>query len=127
MTGSGKTFTLQGGIGKNAGMIPRTIEYIFKNKPKNHQIFISFLEIYNEKVFDLLSKTPTRDLQIREDGSNNVFIQGLTESPIKAPFEFTLLYENGLKKRTTAFTDLNHSSSRSHAVIIIKVYFLIIK
>ena len=69
-----------------AGIIPRVVKQLFKEIEREiysgewqHQVTVSYLEIYNEKVFDLL-EFKDNDLPIREDLQHNIFIPGLTEA-----------------------------------------------
>eukprot|EP01135_Chromosphaera_perkinsii_P005323 Nk52_evm4s343 gene=Nk52_evmTU4s343 len=130
-TGCGKTFTMQGST-EAPGVIPRSVKHLCKllkaEKAKNAamaesmKLEMAYLEIYNEKVFDLLSsKSASTDLPIREDYDKNIFIPGLTMRRIDAGFDaFDAAYKEGIKNRRTAATNLNSHSSRSHAVLMIR-------
>jgi Skp family chaperone for outer membrane proteins len=80
----------------------------------------SFLQIYNENIWDLL-KSERTSLQIREDKKKGVFVEGLSEWAVRSPSEVYSLIEQGSQIRATASTKMNDVSSRSHAVFIIIV------
>eukprot|EP00047_Mylnosiga_fluctuans_P022700 m.124605 g.124605 ORF g.124605 m.124605 type:complete len:1235 (-) comp9354_c0_seq1:147-3851(-) len=128
-TGTGKTFTIEGGSEEARGIIPRTSEDIFgyiENSSTGDSKFLvraSFLQIYNEHIMDLLAadKKPKKDhLHIREDASG-VYVDGLSEHIVKNPGEIMALLHLGSTMRTTASTNMNRESSRSHAVFTIIV------
>jgi kinesin family protein 22 len=122
MTGAGKTHTMQG-TSSNPGIIPRAVQEVLEWKKKSTKIVTvtaSYLEIYNEKVVDLLN-TANDDLPIREDMQRNIFIPKLEEIPLETVDDFHKTYDQGCKNRTVASTKLNSKSSRSHAIMMIKV------
>lgn len=80
----------------------------------------SYLQIYNEVIFDLL-RTDRSNLQIREDKRKGVFVEGLSEWAVRSPTDIYGLMKKGQQSRATAATKLNDVSSRSHAVFIIVV------
>ncbi len=98
-TGSGKTFTMGTGVDGNMdestkGIVPRSIEYLLdhltsSSNSDSWEMFISFLEIYNEDIIDLLapltmgSKKST--LSIREDAGGEIFLTGIKEEPVRSP------------------------------------------
>ncbi|XP_062234529.1 kinesin-like protein KIF22 [Platichthys flesus] len=125
-TGAGKTHTMLGSSAQ-PGMIPRAIREIFnlvkakdEDEGWDYSIGMSYLEIYNEKVLDLLSPS-SHDLPIREDKDKNILIPGLTHTTISSFSEFDKLFVPATLNRTTASTKLNERSSRSHAILLIKV------
>jgi hypothetical protein len=105
------------------GIIPRAIEEIFsyiREKGDPETIFMvrcSYLQIYNENISDLL-KTERQNLAIRE-GRQGVYVDGLSEWAVRSPHEIYTLMKKGATSRTTASTNMNDVSSRSHAVFII--------
>lgn len=133
MTGAGKTFTMQG-VEDNPGIIPRISKEVLSNVARrdrkesrhrkgsasNYKVTVSYLEIYNEKVYDLL-RPKEKDLPIREDRDRNIVIPQLAEVPIDSHEQFLKTYELGCNNRTTAATKLNSSSNRSHAVMVMKI------
>ncbi|XP_065303977.1 chromosome-associated kinesin KIF4-like isoform X2 [Dermacentor albipictus] len=131
-TGSGKTFTMGTCCSSNcassedAGIIPRAVQDIFKhisvNTEKIFLVRVSFLEIYKEDVFDLFSKNQDREsLQIREDQNGAIKILNLTELNVTTPEETIRLLEVGSASRSTASTNMNARSSRSHAIFTLTV------
>jgi hypothetical protein len=80
----------------------------------------SYLQIYNEVISDLLRGEKT-NLKIREDPRKGVFVQGVSEWAVVKPDEIMELMKIGGKARATAKTNMNESSSRSHAVFIITI------
>lgn len=125
-TGAGKTHTMLGSA-EQPGVIPRAVCEVFKlvkakdeDEGWDYSIGMSYLEIYNEKVLDLLSPS-TQDLPIREDKDKNILIPGLTHTTISSFSDFDKQFVPASLNRTTASTKLNQRSSRSHAILLIKV------
>lgn len=125
-TGAGKTHTMLGSS-EQPGVIARAVREVFKlvqSKDEaegwNYSIGMSYLEIYNEKVLDLLSPN-SQDLPIREDKDKNILIPGLTYTAITSFADFDKHFVPATLNRTTASTKLNQRSSRSHAILLIKV------
>ena len=81
----------------------------------------SYLQIYREVLQDLSSKAPAEDLKIRRDPKLGTYVQGLTEVELTTPAQLAALIDEGNKRRATATTLMNAESSRSHAVVIVKV------
>lgn len=80
----------------------------------------SYIQIYNEVISDLL-RNEKKNLQIREDTRKGVYIEGVSEWAVVRPQEILELMKIGAKSRATARTNMNESSSRSHAVFIITI------
>uniref|UniRef100_A0A8C2B419 Kinesin-like protein n=1 Tax=Cyprinus carpio TaxID=7962 RepID=A0A8C2B419_CYPCA len=126
-TGAGKTHTMLGSQ-EQPGVIPRAVKEVFKlvdaqEKEQDgweYSVGMSYLEIYNEKVLDLLSPG-SQDLPIREDKDRNILIPGLTHTPLLSFTDFDTHFIPASLNRTTASTKLNQRSSRSHAILLIKV------
>ncbi|XP_051927847.1 kinesin-like protein KIF22 isoform X1 [Hippocampus zosterae] len=125
-TGAGKTHTMLGNS-TQPGVIPRAVGEVFnlvnaqdEDEAWDYSIGMSYLEIYNEKVLDLLSPS-SQDLPIREDKDKNILIPGLTHTMISSFSDFERHFVPANLNRTTASTKLNQRSSRSHAVLLIKV------
>ncbi|XP_055031191.2 kinesin-like protein KIF22 [Misgurnus anguillicaudatus] len=126
-TGAGKTHTMLGSQ-EQPGIIPRAVREVFnlveaQEKGRDsweYSVGMSYLEIYNEKVLDLLSPG-SQDLPIREDKDRNILIPGLTHIPLSSFSDFDSHFIPASLNRTTASTKLNQRSSRSHAVLLIKV------
>ncbi|XP_015446755.1 kinesin-like protein KIF28P [Pteropus alecto] len=124
-TGSGKSYSMMGS-GANKGLVPRVCEELFQatetqERNQEHQVTFSMLEIYNEQVRDLLSRTKKPGgLKVREDQQLGFYVEGLTSVPCENYVQIERLMEQGTKIRTTASTSMNASSSRSHMVITIQ-------
>ncbi|XP_041350719.1 kinesin-like protein KIF28P [Gigantopelta aegis] len=126
-TGSGKSYSMIG-YNTNKGIVPITCGELFKaidaNTEKETQLRVSFsmLEIYNEQVRDLLSKTKQKagGLKVRQNPKSGFYVEGLKLVPVKNYSAIEKLMEQGTYNRTTASTNMNATSSRSHMVITIK-------
>lgn len=127
-TGSGKTYTMGTTSsmenGENIGIIPRAVKDIFNSIKKStdakYSVKISFLEIYKEEIFDLLSNNREKDnITVRENFDGGIKIIGLTESLATSLEDTMKLLETGTLTRTTAATAMNFNSSRSHAIFTI--------
>ncbi|CAH0547633.1 unnamed protein product [Brassicogethes aeneus] len=117
-TGAGKTFTMIGNS-ESPGITYLTMAELFKKKEelnaeREFELGITYLEVYNENVQDLLNPGPA--LHLREDGKYGVMVAGIKVHRIESPDELFLLLESGNKNRTQHPTDANAESSRSHAV-----------
>eukprot|EP00535_Pseudo-nitzschia_heimii_P013095 CAMPEP_0197196052 /NCGR_PEP_ID=MMETSP1423-20130617/32148_1 /TAXON_ID=476441 /ORGANISM="Pseudo-nitzschia heimii, Strain UNC1101" /LENGTH=3046 /DNA_ID=CAMNT_0042649821 /DNA_START=153 /DNA_END=9293 /DNA_ORIENTATION=- len=128
-TSSGKTYTMQGagnleqGIGGEGGVVHMSAIDIFtqiqRKQDRNFLVRVSFLEIYNEEVRDLLGDT-NQTLQIREDPRRGVFVHSHEE--IVTNFDDLLkVLVYGDKSRTFASTGMNERSSRSHTILRITI------
>lgn len=122
-TGSGKSYTMMG-TPDQPGLIPRTCRGLFEridgeqNSAITYKVHVSYFEIYNEHVKDLLTpKTSSPNyLKIRESKSDGVYVQNLTDEPVRCYEDIQRLMKVGDMNRTTASTKMNDTSSRSHAV-----------
>ena len=129
-TGSGKTFTMEGEIGDRdlEGLIPRMVRALFdqiaSDDGAGHEfsIKVSYVEIYNEQVNDLLDPTK-RNLHIQGDSSDGfgVSIKNVTEAYVSEPRDVFAQLHNGYVNRSVASTNMNQDSSRSHAVFTLKL------
>ncbi|KAF2087813.1 kinesin-domain-containing protein [Saccharata proteae CBS 121410] len=127
-TGSGKSYTMMG-TPEQPGLIPRTCEELFdriEREPSpntTYNVHVSYFEVYNEHVRDLLQPrtNPPVYLKIRESQSDGVYVQGLTDVPVKEYRDVERLMKTGDLNRTTAATKMNDTSSRSHAVFTINL------
>ncbi|OBS63476.1 hypothetical protein A6R68_08030 [Neotoma lepida] len=126
-TGAGKTHTMLGSP-EQPGVIPRALmdllqltrEESAEGRPWDLSVTMSYLEIYQEKVLDLLDPA-SGDLAIREDCRGNILIPGLTEKHITSFSDFEQHFLPASKNRVVGATRLNQRSSRSHAVLLVKV------
>jgi len=126
-TSSGKTFTMEGpevvDTDEKKGIIPRMMGHLFElilnsSAEIEFNVKVSFLELYNEKLQDLLDPRKT-NLQIKEDKTKGIFVQDVTEVYITSAEEMRQVHKKGSENRTTAATRMNERSSRSHSIFIL--------
>ncbi|XP_051896367.1 kinesin-like protein KIF23 isoform X7 [Pristis pectinata] len=94
-----------------------------------YSLFVSYVEIYNNYLYDLLEEVPPDPIKpkppqsknLREDSNHNMYVAGCTEVEVKSTEEAFEVFWKGQKKRRIANTTLNRESSRSHSVFIIKL------
>lgn len=133
MTGTGKTFSMQG-TATSPGVIPLAItdifSYIRETPSREFLLRVSYLEIYNEKIHDLLSMptasavggaAPQEEIKLREDAKRGVYATPLKEEIVQSPTQLLRVIARGDQARRTASTQFNARSSRSHAVVQIVV------
>ncbi|CBN79257.1 kinesin-like protein [Ectocarpus siliculosus] len=131
-TGSGKTFTMSGDSGnyQHRGISPRALTHVFQEVNARIEtafsVNITYMEIYNEKIFDLLVDPAVNatkgDYTIAEDrAGRGVFVRGLTEVEVKSEQEALNLLYGGELMRTTAQHNLNKKSNRSHSIFTVYV------
>ncbi|KAK0394711.1 hypothetical protein QR680_000890 [Steinernema hermaphroditum] len=123
-TGSGKTYTMEGPTG-NPGINQRSITDLFNSLQQrgaevDYRITVSMIEIYNEKIRDLLNLSKDK-LAIRICENGSLDIPGLTAIPVDSAQDVTSLLNKGRSNRTTSATDANEKSSRSHAIVRVKI------
>lgn len=140
-TGTGKTYTMEGGGRKkngefpsDAGVIPRAVKQIFDILEAQHAEYnmkVTFLELYNEEITDLLAPEEApkfvddkskKPIALMEDGKGGVFVRGLEEEIVCSANEIYKILERGSAKRRTAETLLNKQSSRSHSIFSITIH-----
>lgn len=121
-TGSGKSYSMMG-YGEEAGVIPKIcrnmferIEEVQKDKNLSCTVEVSYLEIYNERVRDLLNPSTKGNLRVREHPSTGPYVEDLAKLLVRSFAEIENLMDEGNKARTVAATNMNETSSRSHAV-----------
>uniref|UniRef100_A0A3P8UWT2 Kinesin family member 13A n=1 Tax=Cynoglossus semilaevis TaxID=244447 RepID=A0A3P8UWT2_CYNSE len=126
-TGSGKSFSMMGN-GDNPGLIPRLCCSLFErvhrenNESHSFKVEVSYMEIYNEKVRDLLDPKGSRQsLKVREHKVLGPYVDGLSQLAVTSFEDIEVLMCEGNKSRTVAATNMNEESSRSHAVFSIIV------
>ncbi|XP_009886287.1 PREDICTED: stAR-related lipid transfer protein 9 [Charadrius vociferus] len=126
-TGSGKTYTMMG-TPASIGLTPRICEGLFSRKDDysdqtaSCRVKVSFLEIYNERVRDLLKQSDRKKpytLRVREHPETGPYVQGLTQHLVTDYKQVVELLEEGIAKRITAATHIHNASSRSHAIFTI--------
>ena len=125
-TGCGKSHTMR-------GFIDRTLEHLFEatstsGTDTRYLALLSYLEIYNERLRDLLQDGNTESLlQLKEDPSKGTYVAGgLREVTVKDAAECARLVDQGDKRRAAAATKMNAASSRSHAVLTLSLEALAI-
>ncbi|XP_065618592.1 kinesin-like protein KIN-8A isoform X2 [Quercus suber] len=123
-TGAGKTYTMLGTV-ENPGVMVLAIKDLFtkirqRSSDGNHAVHLSYLEVYNETVRDLLS--PGRPLVLRED-KQGIVAAGLTQYRAYSTDEVMALLQQGNLNRTTEPTRVNETSSRSHAILQVVVEY----
>ncbi|KFM06377.1 StAR-related lipid transfer protein 9, partial [Aptenodytes forsteri] len=126
-TGSGKTYTMMG-TPASIGLTPRICEGLFSrqddysDQAASCRVKVSFLEIYNERVRDLLKQSDRKKpytLRVREHPETGPYVQGLTQHLVTDYKQVVELLEEGIAKRITAATHIHNASSRSHAIFTI--------
>ncbi|KAL8857069.1 MAG: hypothetical protein Q9178_006361 [Gyalolechia marmorata] len=129
MTGTGKTFSMQG-TASSPGVIPLAIadifSYIRETPHREFLLRVSYLEIYNEKIHDLLSGSgpgvsQPEEIKLREDSKRGVYASPLKEEIVQSPTQLLRVIARGDHSRRTRSTQYNAQSSRSHAVVQIVV------
>ncbi|XP_053401212.1 kinesin-like protein KIF15 [Mercenaria mercenaria] len=135
-TGSGKTFTMMG-PSEDAdnfqhelrGVIPRSFEYLYNLIAREKELHgdskeflckCSFLEIYNEQIFDLLEPS-SNSLHLRESLKTGVYVSGLSEQVVADASEAYEVLSSSWMNRKVASTAMNRESSRSHAVFTLQI------
>ena len=123
-TGTGKTFTLSSIQPSAIGMVPRALAEVFSavaaDPAHEYTVVMSYIQIYMELIQDLL-RPESENLQIRENERGGVFVGGVAQREVTTIEQCLALLQQGDRNRTTAFTALNASSSRSHAVLMLTV------
>jgi len=130
-TASGKTYTMQGVEQSEElmGIIPRLCGRLFeeiaaRHSTKNITVYMSYMEIYNEHLSDLLVKGATKEPTIKEDsasGGRGIFVEGVSEVLVESPSTMLKLIAEGARNRSVGRTNMNEFSSRSHAVVTLRV------
>lgn len=107
------------------GVIPRTFKHIFQHISKHPEIQflvrVSYLEIYQENIHDLLRKDASIKLELHERPDIGVFVKDLTSFFCKSVTEIERVMKVGNQNRRVAATDMNEHSSRSHAIFMITI------
>ncbi|SCU83062.1 LAFA_0D01530g1_1 [Lachancea sp. 'fantastica'] len=125
-TGCGKTYTVSGPP-ENPGIIYLTMQELFGKidqlrDTKRFELTLSYLEIYNESIRDLLEpETSSKKLVLREDTDRHITVANLSHHALKTVEDVMDLVVKGNTNRTTSATDANETSSRSHAVLQIHI------
>lgn len=125
-TGTGKTHTMEGDIfsEENAGIYPRSVKMILEQLEASKAEFtvrVSFLELYNEELQDLLDTTANKKLKLCEDVKKGVVCQNLEEIAVMNVPDILDILQKGVQQRQTAATLCNKNSSRSHSIFTMKI------
>ncbi|XP_038601970.1 kinesin-like protein KIF14 isoform X1 [Tachyglossus aculeatus] len=126
-TGSGKSYTMMG-FGEERGIIPRFCEALFarvaqqKTQEISYHLEMSFFEVYNEKIHDLLvvkaeNGQKKQPLRVREHPVSGPYVEDLSVNVVSSSSDVQSWLELGNKQRATAATGMNDKSSRSHSVV----------
>ncbi|XP_055966508.1 kinesin-like protein KIF14 [Sorex fumeus] len=128
-TGSGKSYTMMG-FSEEPGIIPRFCEDLFAQVSKKqsqeatYQLEMSFFEVYNEKIHDLLvckgeNGQRKQPLRVREHPVSGPYVEALSMNVVSSYADIQSWLELGNKQRATAATGMNDKSSRSHSVFML--------
>ncbi|XP_034445497.1 kinesin-like protein KIF3A [Hippoglossus hippoglossus] len=127
-TGTGKTFTMEGvrAVPELRGIIPNSFAHIFGHIAKaegdtRFLVSVSYLEIYNEKVRDLLGKDQMQRLEVKERPEVGVYIKYLSAYVVNNADDMDRIMTMGHKNRSVGATNMNEQSSRSHAIFTITI------
>ncbi|KAL3844692.1 hypothetical protein ACJIZ3_002095 [Penstemon smallii] len=123
-TGSSKTYTMVG-TKDDPGLMVLSLNTIFNliekdNTSDNFEVTCSYLEVYNEVIYDLLEKS-SGHLELREDPEQGIIVSGLRSIKVNSADKILELLNMGNSRRKTENTEVNQTSSRSHAVLEISV------
>ncbi|KAG6750492.1 hypothetical protein POTOM_044988 [Populus tomentosa] len=127
-TGTGKTFTMEGNP-ENRGVNYRTLDELFRLSQERsgvmrYELFVSMLEVYNEKIKDLLvenSNQPTKKLEIKQTAEGTQEVPGLVEAQVNGTEDVWELLKSGSRARSVGSTSANELSSRSHCLLRVTV------
>ncbi|TRY81286.1 hypothetical protein DNTS_012122 [Danionella cerebrum] len=127
-TGTGKTFTMEGvrAVPELRGIIPNSFAHVFGHIAKagddtRFLVRVSYLEIYNEEVRDLLGKDQMQRLEVKERPDVGVYIKDLSGYVVNNADDMDRIMTLGHKNRSVGATNMNEHSSRSHAIFTITI------
>ncbi|KAE8614587.1 hypothetical protein XENTR_v10008229 [Xenopus tropicalis] len=127
-TGTGKTFTMEGvrAVPELRGIIPNSFAHVFGHIAKaegdtRFLVRVSYLEIYNEEVRDLLGKDQSQRLEVKERPDVGVYIKDLSGYVVNNADDMDRIMTLGHKNRSVGATNMNEHSSRSHAIFTITI------
>lgn len=109
---------------EHAGIVPRSVKCILEqleNSGAEFTIRVSFLELYNEELQDLLNTTKDKKLKLCEDVNKGVVCQNLEEITVLSANDIFEILQRGIQNRQTAATLCNKNSSRSHSIFTMKI------
>ncbi|KAL7998248.1 putative kinesin-like protein [Plasmopara halstedii] len=130
VTNSGKTYTISGS-NEAPGVLPQALQYVMDEMPKRKDdgkrlvtlLMATYLEVYNENVYDLLSPAVRKRRALRvQDCDGKIEVRGAVKRPIKTLEEGLELLEIGRRHKQMAETNCNSDSSRSHCVFTLHLY-----
>jgi len=129
-TGTGKSYSLMGSM-ESQGILYRGLQEFFQRqsqtKDTTTELEISFLEIYNENITDLLSFDNLKRLRVRIDKTEGMFVQGLAIKAVASYEQATSLIDIGFRNRTVASTKMNTAFSRSHCIFSMYIKSIVMK
>jgi kinesin family protein 18/19 len=119
------------GTDQNPGVMALTLAHLFseianQRDPDTYQVSLSYLEIYNENIRDLLSGKPDY-LDVRDDGNRGTVVSGITQEYASSAEDVLSYLRKGNKNRTQESTGANEVSSRSHAVLQVRMHIHVCK
>ncbi|XP_055562400.1 kinesin-like protein KIF17 isoform X1 [Falco cherrug] len=126
-TGSGKSFTMQGVVDPSTqkGIIPRAFEHIFESvqcaENTKFLVRVSYLEIYNEDIRDLLGADTKQKLELKEHPEKGVYVKGLSLHTVHSVVQCEQIMETGWRNRAVGYTLMNKDSSRSHSIFTVNM------
>jgi len=122
-TGAGKTFTLANDKPGQEGVMIQAFNFIFatadNERELKYEVQLSYQQIYLDAISDLLQ--PSAPVELREDPKEGVYVSGAKWEPVISTGEAMIALQKGNNNRATAATKMNADSSRSHAVLILRV------
>ncbi|XP_048584421.1 kinesin-related protein 8 isoform X1 [Nematostella vectensis] len=120
-TGAGKTYTLMAPRGITGSVVNTVFSIVDRDQSHSYTVTCSYLQIYQERIYDLLSAGNLREVFLREHPKKGIFVERLSEFNVKCPEEISTLLHTGRKRLAIAETKMNRHSNRSHAICQIKV------
>ncbi|KTG33930.1 hypothetical protein cypCar_00031740 [Cyprinus carpio] len=126
-TGTGKTYTMEGvpTDPERRGVIPNSFQHIFthisRSQNQQYLVRVSYIEIYQEEIRDLLCKDNNKKLELKENHELGVYVKGLSSVVTKNIKEIEHVMNLGNQSRSVGFTNMNEHSSRSHAIFVITI------
>ncbi|XP_066530622.1 kinesin family member 3Cb isoform X2 [Hoplias malabaricus] len=126
-TGTGKTYTMQGQPTdpEKRGVIPNSFQQVFthisRSQNQQYLVRVSYLEIYQDEIRDLLCKDNNKKLELKENPELGVYVKDLSSVVTKNIKEIEHVMNLGNQSRSVGFTKMNERSSRSHAVFVITI------
>ncbi|XP_016312963.1 kinesin-like protein KIF3B [Sinocyclocheilus anshuiensis] len=126
-TGTGKTYTMEGvpTDPERRGVIPNSLQHIFtrisRSQNQQYLVRVSYIEIYQEEIRDLLCKDSNKKLELKENPELGVYVKGLSSVVTKNIKEIEHVMNLGNQSRSVGFTKMNERSSRSHAIFVVTI------